>query len=306
MKLLACLPLLFVAATSSPARPETGEVAPATFRSWSPREGRVSWISDGVRITIAPVPCDAVPQTEGCRWDPQNNQGEVTVTPVGLTPVTVRTDGQSADYRLAVVRFAAGDPRPGVVIENRSGGSGGDVRVQLLVPSGSRYRETELPGRLQGELPERLTDLSGDGAPDFVLGDGRFDSQFGCNACTPRPPVVLTLRGGVAVDVSREPAYAGVFRDDMERLRPICLSRRDHRNGACAAYVADAARIGRFERAWADMLAHWDRRHPDLWQGCDVPPSQWSRHRCPPGQASHYRTFPESLHAFLRQAGYIG
>ncbi|WP_213979504.1 hypothetical protein [Sphingomonas sp. dw_22] len=280
-------------------------MAPATFRFWKPSDGRAIWTSDGVRIAIAPAPCGMPPQTEGCRWDPQNNQAEVTVTSTGVAPVTVRTDDQSSFYRVAVVRFDATDPRPGVVIENESGGSAGNVRVQLLLPSGSGYREATLPGYLQGELPATLTDISGDGAVDFILRDGGFGDVFGCNACTPRPPVVLTVRGGISVDVSREPAYAAVFREDMARLRPICLSNTRYRNGACAAYVADAARIGGFHSAWAEILHHWDREENDLWQSCDVPYSEWTDHRCPPGKGSNYRTFPESLHAFLVRAGYI-
>lgn len=303
MKLL--LALLLLATAPASVRPDGEEVAPGAFRFWSPRSGQAAWTSDGVHIAIAPAPCDTPPQTEGCRWDPQNNQGEVTITAPGKAPVTVRTDSQSSYYRIAVVRLEAADTRPGVVIENESGGSGGDVREQLLLPSGNGYREAILPGHLQGELPKTLADISGDGAIDFVLGDGNFDGVFGCNACTPRPPIVLTLRHGIPVDVSREPAYAPVFRKDMARLRPICLSDKRYRNGACAAYVADAARIGRFPAAWAGMLRHWERAENDLWQSCEVPYSEWADHRCPPGKGSAYKTFPESLHAFLGRAGYI-
>lgn len=279
MKLLACLPLLLLAAASVPPRPEP-EVSPATLRAWSPREGQVHWVSDGMRIGIAPAPCETPARTEACRWDGQNNQAEVTITPAGGAPVTVRTTDQAAYYRLGVVRLDASDARPGLVIENRSGGSGGDVWIQLFLPEKSGYREVRLPGHLQGELPGVLRDISGDGTIDFVLGDGRFDGRFGCNACTPRPPVVLTLRGGQPAEVSREPGYARIYRKDMARLRPACLSEGRDRNGACAAYVADAARIGRFGAAWAEMLRHWEREESPLRR-------------------------PESLRAFLKETGYI-
>ncbi|MDQ0248674.1 hypothetical protein J2W22_000721 [Sphingomonas kyeonggiensis] len=279
MKPLACLPLLLLAAASVPSHPEP-EVSPATLRAWSSREGRFHWVSDGIRIGIAPVPCGTPAQTEACRWDGHNNQADVTITPAGGAPVVVRTTDQAAYYRLGVVRFNARDVRPGLVIENRSGGAGGDVWIQLFLPEKSGYREVRLPGHLQGELPGVLRDISGDGTIDFVLGDGRFDGRFGCNACTPRPPMVLTLRGGQPVEVSREPGYAHIYREDMARLRPACLSERRDRNGACAAYVADAARIGRFGTAWAEMLGHWEREENQLQQ-------------------------PESLRAFLKKTGYI-
>ncbi|MEP9358854.1 hypothetical protein [Sphingomonas sp. KR3-1] len=304
MKLLACLPLLLLAAASAPSRPEI-QVAPAAMRLWMPREGRVSWVSDGVHVSIAPAPCDNPPRSEGCRFDPQNNQAEVTVTPANGAPVTVRTSNQTSYYRLAVVRFHAGDARPGLVIENQSGGSAGDVWVQLLLPEGAGYHEQWLPDRLQGALPATLADLSGDGAIDLVFEDGRFAYVFGCGACTPRPPRVFTVRAGKPVDVSREPGYARAYRAEMARLAPICLSSRRYRNGACAAYVADAARVGQFDKAWAKMLRHWERAENDLWQSCSVPRSAWAGDNCPPASSSHYRTFPESLRAFLRATGYI-
>ncbi|MHA6718435.1 hypothetical protein ACX40Y_03190 [Sphingomonas sp. RS6] len=292
----------------SPAFAQTAseQVPAGTFRFWKPKDGRVSWQSGGVRIQIEPAPCETPPQTEGCRWDPQNNQPLVTVEAPGLPVYRVLGDSQSSYYRVAVVRFEPGDARPGVVIENQSGGSAGGVREQLLIPQRQGFRQAFLPGQLQGELPARLSDLSGDGRIDFVLGDGRFAYQFGCGACTPRPPVVLTVRRGQPLDVSREPAYAAIFRRDMARLRARCFNPADaDRNGSCAAYVADAARISQFPDAWQQMLRHYNRESRTLWQDCDVSPSRWAGHGCPAGHQSHYRDFPESLAAFLRKAGYI-
>lgn len=280
--------------------PDTATTAaPGALRFWKPADGRAAWTSDGVGIEIVAAPCETPPRTEGCRFDPQNNQAELVVTAPGVAPFRVRSDDQSSYYRVAVVRFDRRDPRPGVVIVNDSGGSGGDVRVQLLVPSGAGYRETWLPGHLQDELGETLTDISGDGAIDFVLGDGAFDSAFGCNACTPRPPVVLTLREGVPTDVSREPAFAEIYRKDMAVRRKVCISEAPDRNGTCAAWVADAARIGAFDAAWDEMRRHYDRKGA-LWQSCTV-----AAYPCPAGRGTAFRSFPESLRAFLQRAGYV-
>lgn len=145
MKLFPCLSLLLLAAASEPAHPDAADVAPAAFRLWKPSDGHMAWTSDGVRIAIAPAPCESPPRTEGCRWDPQNNQVEVTITSAETAPFTVRTDDQSSFYRVAVVRFHAGDRRPGVMIENESGGSSDDVRVQLLIPSDTGYGKPFCP-----------------------------------------------------------------------------------------------------------------------------------------------------------------
>jgi len=282
-----------------------GKVPLGTFRPWKPTDGRVAWRSGGIRIRIEPAPCATPPQTEGCRYDPQNNQPLVTVRAPGLPAYRALGDSQSSFYRVAVVRFERGDVRPGVVIENQSGGSSGNVREQLLIPRGGSFRQAWLPGYLQGELPDRLEDLSGDGRIDFVLGDGAFATAFGCNACTPGPPVVLTLRHGRPVDVSRAPAYAAIFRREMQRVRPVCFGGdRSYRNGSCADYVASAARAGQHAVAWRQMLRHYNREGIDIWQDCTVPP-QWNGGGCPAGKRTHYATFPQSLAAFLRKTGYI-
>ncbi len=304
--LVSALVAALAFAVPAVARSGQAAVPPGTFRSWKPGDGRVAWISGGVRIAIEPAPCAKPPQTEGCRYDPENNQPLVTVRAPGLPVYRALGDDQSSFYRVAVVRFERGDARPGVVIENQSGGSAGNVREQLLIPRGRAFRQVWLPGELQGELPRRLRDLSGDGRIDFVLGDGRFAFAFGCNACTPRPAVVLTVRHGRAIDVSRAPAYAAVFRRDLPLFRRRCFDRQEgYRNGSCAAYVATAARLGRYAAAWRQMLRHYNRKGIDLWQDCTVPPAQWGRDGCPAGKHTHYATFPQSLAAFLRKTGYI-
>lgn len=292
---------LLLAPPAASGRPVEA-VAEGTFRFWKPSDGVVTWTSAGVRIRIEPAPCRTPPQTEGCSFDHVNNQPLVTVTAPGLPDYRTLGDSQSSFYRIAVVRLQAGDSRPGIVLENQSGGSGGDVREQILLPEGTGYREQFLPGHLQGELPARLSDLSGDGAVDFVLGDGTFDGAFGCNACTPRPPRVLSFRGGAVIDVSREHAYAGVFRRALPGLRDRCFDRHQrYRNGSCAAYVATAARLGQVSSAWKAMLRHYNREGIDIWRDCAA--------SVPRGNADAdqpcFRTFPQSLAAFLRKTEYM-
>lgn len=253
----------------------------------------MAFTSGGVTVEVAPLPCPAHPEGESsCRWDGYNNQTRVTVRADGVTPLSVTTDRQSGYARIAVVRFGRSDPRPGVIVESQSGGSGGNLSVQFLVPSGRSYRvlsPAPMPGHpLQGQIADAPRDLSGDGFLDLKLDDGAFDSAFGCNACTPRPPRLFAVKQGRVVDESRDAALRPVFAADMARLEPFCLSAQRYRNGACAAYVADAARAGRFRSAWAKMLAHYERGG-DLWQSDKEP---------------RFTSFPESLRAFLIRTGY--
>ncbi|WP_294268373.1 hypothetical protein [uncultured Sphingomonas sp.] len=286
-------PALLLASVPGTAAPVSVPIG--HFQTWLPlNRAPLAFTSGGVTVEVAPLPCPAHPEGESaCGWEGYNNQARVTVRAVGVTPLSVTTDRQSGYARIAVVRFGRSDPRPGVIVESQSGGSGGDLSVQFLVPSGTGYRvlsPAPIPGHpLQGQIADEPRDLSGDGIIDLKLEDGAFDSAFGCNACTPRPPRLFAVKQGRVVDESRDPALRPVFAADMARLEPRCLSKESYRNGACAAYVADAARAGRFKAAWAKMLAHYERDR-DLWQR---------------GKGARFKTFPASLYAFLIRAGYL-
>jgi len=289
MRVLMVPALLLGAATPLPSVPI------GHFQTWLPSSrAPLAFTSGGVTVEVAPLPCPAQPKGDGgCSGDGYNNQARVTVRAGGVTQLSVPTDRQSGYARIAVVRFGRNDPRPGVIVESQSGGSSGALSVQFLVPSGSGYRVLPLGslsgGLLQGEIADEPRDLSGDGYVDLKLEDGAFANAFGCNACTPRPPRVFAVKQGRMVDESRDPALRPVFVADMARLEPRCLSKESYRNGACAAYVADAGRAGRFRSAWATMLAHYERGR-DLWQ---------------PDKGPRFKSFPASLRAFLIRAGYL-
>lgn len=282
-----------------------------TFQTWaSYKKVPLDFTSGGVSVHVEAMPCSNPPalENESCHYDGFNNQAFVTVGGRGVAPMTVLTDKQSAYARIAIVRFDQHDPRPGVIVESQYGGSGGKLTLQLLIPRSNSYRSVLLEdyngADLEGQLADLPEDLSGDGRIDLRLEDGAFDSVFGCNACTPRPPIFLAVKEGNIVDESRDPALRGVFADDMARLAPMCLSNNRYRNGTCAAYIADAVRAGQFDAAWAAMLKHYERGS-DLWEPCNVPASAWVNHRCPEGHGTHFHDFPESLRAYLVQTGYL-
>ena len=281
------------------------------FQTWAAyKKLPLDFTSGGVSVHVEALPCSnpAATESESCHYDGFNNQAFVTVGGRGVAPMTVLTDRQSSYARIAIVRFDQHDPRPGVIVESQYGGSGGILTLQLLVPSNNSYRSVSLDdykgAYLEGQLADLPQDLSGDGRIDLKFEDGAFESVFGCNACTPRPPILFAVKEGKIVDESRDPALRSVFAADMVRLAPTCLSNKRYRNGACAAYIADAARAGQFESAWAIMLKHYEPGG-DLWEPCNVPVSAWVNHRCPEGHFTHFRDFPESLRAFLVRTGYL-
>ncbi len=281
------MPALLFAGVPGAAAP-VGSVPIGHFQTWLPSSrAPLAFTSDGVRVEVAPLPCPSHPEGDGgCSGDGYNNQARVTVRAGNITPLSVRTDRQSGYARIAVVRFGRSDPRPGVIVESHSDGSGGNLSVQFLVPNGTGYRilspTSTRDHPLQGRIADEPRDLSGDGFLDLKLEDGAFDSAFGCNAYTPRPPRLFTVKHSRIVDESRNPALRPVFAADMARLEPRCLSKESYRNGACAA------RASRFHSAWATMLAHYERGR-DLWQ---------------PDKGPHFASFPESLRPFLIRTGY--
>ena len=99
-------------------------------------------------------------------------------------------------------------------------------------------------------------DLDGDGVADLVLPDDRFAYAFTFFAGSYMPPRVWNVANGQVVDVSAQPRYAAIFRKDMAGAETYC---KQHANGACAAFVADAARLGQRDRAWPIMVANWDQ-----------------------------------------------
>lgn len=286
--------LLLAAACLLGAAPAPQPVG--TFHQWSSwRRAPLTFTSGGLTVSVEALPCP-VPATgdSTCRWEGYNNQARVTIAAPGLAPVQVVTDRQSAYARVAVVRFDRRDARPGVVVESQYGGSGGVVTVQFLAPTATGFQRLALDdvggAYVEGALADHPRDRSGDGIIDFVLTDGGFGDVFGCNACTPRPPVVYAVKGGALIDESRDPLLARVFLADMAVRRRICFSRQQYRNGPCATYVADAARAGRFKQAWAGMLRHYERRGTGRW---------------PLPTGLPHQDFPDALRAFLHASGYL-
>ena len=151
------VPALLLASVPGAAAPAPS-VPIGHFQTWLPSSrAPLAFTSGGVTVEVAPLPCPAHSEGESsCRWDGYNNQAQVTVGAPGIAPRSVTTDRQSGYARIAVVRFGRSDPRPGVIVESQSGGSGGDLSVQFLVPNERSYRVLPLgslsDGLLQGEI----------------------------------------------------------------------------------------------------------------------------------------------------------
>jgi hypothetical protein len=154
-------------------------------------------------------------------------------------------------------------------------------------------------GSFEGEMGDAPKDVDGDGVLDIVKTDDRFGYAFTSFAESILPPKVFNIVNGAVVDVSGSPRFSRLYKADMRAAQAGCV---DHNNGACAAFVADASRLGRHDWAWRFMLANYDSKSDwVLPTKCLVPIKEQS---CPPDQKQKFSTFPDALRWFLYDTGY--
>lgn len=128
-------------------------------------------------------------------------------------------------------------------------------------------------------------DIDGDGRADFVFRDERFLHQFDSGGGTVYAPLrIWNIRGGRLVEVSAERRYRRVFRTDLAGRRFYCLRSQDPIPLACPAYAATAARLGRFQAAWSDILRVY---------------------RSGRGGSATQAARPNQIRSFLRANGYL-
>jgi len=174
--------------------------------------------------------------------------------------------------------------------------------VQLLIPEGPERGVVDL-GAFDMEMMDRAPqDRDGDGRIDFVMRDDRFLYAFASFAGSFAPPQILNVRGGRAMDVSAAPGFRALFEEHLEETREGCLSGGGERNGACAAYAASAARLGRFESAWPEIERAYERGGDWIYPGdCG---DGVAADGCAPERMVRY-DFPTALRRFLVRHGYL-
>lgn len=262
MRALVCLLPALLLGASPPQTPKT--VSLGAFQTWGmhPRTP-LSFAAGGLTVNVVASPCQLPAQNEACRFEGVSNQAIVTVAQPGLPTFRMISDSEASFVRVAVVRLAPKPGRLGVVIDNQWGGSAGITAVTVIEPALGGYRTVPLEyhgsSRLTGEVAVLPHGLLKHGHAGFVLEAPGLNYSNECNACVPRPPLVLTVRNGRSIDISAARAVRPLFEHDLPAHRRLCISTIRERNGSCAAFVADAARLGRAAPAWRLMLSHYRR-----------------------------------------------
>ena len=222
----------------------------------------------------------------------------------GFPPYEIEA-GEDAAYDPQVMVAENPSGPPVVLFQTYSGGAHCCTTMTAIVPRGERLEGVVVYAGDGGPLDEPPTDRDGDGVLDFVFYDNAFLYRFASYADSFPPPQIFNIIGGEAVDVSDRPAFRPLFEEARRDARRLCVEEPGGApNGVCSAYVAAAARVGRFDEAWAEMLRAYDRTSDWGLEGnCRV---DLVDGECPAGQEQNFATYPEALRQFLIDTGYIG
>jgi hypothetical protein len=194
----------------------------------------------------------------------------------------------AADF--AVGRLDPDDPVPQVILSAYSGGAHCCNVRTVFVKARHKWRIFELGAGLNADVNRFPKDEHGTGRPAFVLPDDRFAYAFTSFAGSWMPPRVFVVINGAVAELSGSSLYESLYKRDMAEAKKECFDPKGDPFGACAGFVADAARLGQFCAAWDDLLNNYPKQ---LWTW-DSP--------IVAGRGGNYR---RALVVFLEKAGYL-
>lgn len=207
-------------------------------------------------------------------------------------------------YQVGIGKLAASDPTPSVIIKQFTGGAHCCYATKILQARAGRVVEIDFGEWDAGaDFDTFPSDIDGDGIVDFVMRDGAFHYSFTNYASSLAPPKILNIYKGSVVDVSDQPAFRNVFEEFSKESKAACSDLTDvYRNGACAAFVASEARLGRITSALS-MAEQYAYSGSEAWypEDCEV---ELVDYQCPPSRAIKFYSFGDAIRWFLRKHGY--
>ncbi len=206
------------------------------------------------------------------------------------------------DYAAAEASIAEIDPEnrhQEVYFSSYSGGAHCCSNVVVAEEVGDKWVKVDV-GDFDGD-GNFLDDLDGDGLAEISTVDNRFLYQFDCYACSAPPLMIYAVRGGKAVDVTREPRFLNAHREWLKQMESnIEPEDRWTSAGFLAGWVAEKVRLGEGVEAYKELMAHWDAGS-DI--GEEVCLTGGELDACPRASRSILK-FPDRLKLFLTQSGY--
>lgn len=145
------------------------------------------------------------------------------------------------------------DGEPSILFGAYSGGAHCCMQSIAVTAVGSELVVGDIGTYDGGSIP--LQDIDGDGAFEVPLGDGRFYYTFDAYAFSPAPMVIWRFKDGVPYDASLEPQFKSYIEAELADNAKSCPAEDGFYLGACAATLADAARLGRYDEVFAPIVA---------------------------------------------------
>jgi hypothetical protein len=200
-----------------------------------------SWMTAAVLAAFALAPGAAHAQVA---VSASLDESTLTITRAGVTafqqPIPdVICDG-CVDARAEVVQ-ADDDPESDVMVTASTGGAYCCWRVGFYTFDAQAQRYREL-ARDFGPAGVEIKDLDGDGTPELVSGDIRFEEKFGPHITSFLPPRIYQLSEGVPADVTR--MYPAAIRANAKDAKGAFKFLKGGAGGPVAAYVADQYLLG--------------------------------------------------------------
>lgn len=293
----AGLASMIPASSTTTDRAPTGtsgdQVAPSTFVSWS---ADAAGDPHTYQVNDLTITLSSQSGTSG-----GNPSAVIAVKDQkgGAFTMVGQSGGQVAAARIGVGKIDAHGDGDQVLFLTYSGGAHCCTEVTLIERTRGGWRKKDL-GTWDGKpLSAFPTDVDGDGVVDLVFSDQRFAYRFTDYADSFMPPRIFNVVGGKTAEVSNDARFAHFYETDFDKAKTGCLA---HNNGACAAYVAIGARLGRRDEAWADLLQAYDQSSTwTLPSACSGP---LQKNTCPLSEVIAFKTFPAALAWFLVDAGY--
>lgn len=269
-------------------------VRPGQKIEWTMDQGKKLYRLGTMTLTFDRVQC--APLGEDC----EDGDVEPKLILTGADGKSVTLDGSPMQNIVMLGPLSKGGPIAAFV-QTYSGGMHCCQEMRVVMPVSGALKVIEL-GAYDGSEIGWPRDIDGDGTLDFVATDDRFLYAFESYAGSIAPPKVINLRGGEAIDVSAEPRFRRIFEKAAAATRKLCI-KDEYPNGSCAAYAANAARIGQLDIAWPVILAEYQRDMKVWPDTCKVArgPEDGS---CPDGQLIEYPDYPAALRAYLAELGY--
>jgi hypothetical protein len=279
----------------------SNEAVPAEAGEAVAEGATVEWTDNGSPRTYATEGLQLIMSTE------QDGEGAkvpvltVRSADLGDSKVVGVAGGETASAKFIVLRPSRADRFPSVLLMTYSMGAHCCTSLRLLTPRNNAWTLADL-GQWDGEpLSAAPTDVDGDGRLDFVMRDNAFLYAFASYADSWTPSLVYNVVDGRFVDRTAAARYRSIHLADMVQAKAECAKRS---NGACAAYVASAARIGQEAAALQFASANFDQATTQGWLPARCQ-QQLVDGACPSGAEIQPSGFVQALEWFLQDRGYV-